>query len=108
MIKKIIFISFFSLIITYLTLLIPREVSVTRADILGCEKSCQIVAAGFPMPYLIDGYTSPVGSISMNPLLIFFTNTDIISIQNFFINLISWYIILNYSLVKLNKRKGKL
>ena len=55
MIKRIIFFTFFSFIITYLTLLIPREVTVTRADILGCEKSCQIVAAGFPMPYLIDG-----------------------------------------------------
>ena len=95
MIKRIVLMSFFSFLITYLTLLIPREVTVTRADILGCEKSCQIVAAGFPIPYLIDGYTSPIGSISINPLMILLTKTDIFSVKNFSFNFIFWYIILN-------------
>ncbi len=108
MIKRIIFFTFFSFIITYLTLLIPREVTVTRADILGCEKSCQIVAAGFPMPYLIDGYTSPIGSISINPLIIIFTKTDVFSTENFFINLIVWYILLEVLTSTTIRKKRKI
>jgi hypothetical protein len=106
MIKRIVFFTFFSFIVTYLTLLIPREVTVTRADILGCEKSCQIVAAGFPIPYLIDGYTSPIGSISMNPLIIIFTKTDVFSIKSFFINFIFWYITLKI-LTSITIRKAR-
>jgi len=93
MIKRIIFNIFFSFFITYLTLFIPREVTVTRTNVLGCETSCEIVAAGFPMPYLVDGYTSPVGSISQNPLIVILTNTDIFSREYFFINIAFWYII---------------
>ena len=104
MIKNIVFTTFFSFIITYFTLLIPREVTVTRTDISGCEKSCQIVAAGFPMPYLIDGYTSPVGSISMNPLMIIFTKTDFFSIKDFLINFIFWYIVLKILISNISRK----
>ena len=37
---------------------ISRTVSATVPGIMGCEKSCQVAAAGWPLPYVID-YPGP-------------------------------------------------
>ena len=45
---------------------ISRTVSATVPGIMGCEKSCQVAAAGWPLPYVIDyPGLSPVGSASL-------------------------------------------
>lgn len=108
-IKRIVFTIFLSFFITYLTLFIPREITVTRSNVLDCEKSCEIAAAGFPIPYLVDGYTSPIGSISTNPIIILFTKTDIFFLGSFITNLLFWCIVTYLLLYKiLYKRKRKL
>ena len=91
MTRKIVLILLLTITTTYLTLFIPRTANATRLNIMGCEKSCEIVAAGFPLPYLYDGYTSPIGSLSLNPFIILLTNIDIFSILNFSINLLFWF-----------------
>jgi hypothetical protein len=92
--KKILFISCLAFLINYLSLFIPRTATVTRLDVMECEKSCDVIAGGFPLPYVIDGNTSPIGSISKNPLIIIFTNVDSFILTNFFINYLFWLIVI--------------
>ena len=73
---------------------------------MGCEKLCTVVAGGFPLPYLIDGYNSPIGTISKNPLIIFFTNTDTFLLKNYILDYIFWFFII-YMILNFIKNKLK-
>lgn len=53
----------------------------------------EVIAGGFPLQFLIDGETSPVGSITINPLFIFI-GIDQFVILNFFIDYVFWISIL--------------
>jgi len=107
--KKLIFYSLsLALLTTYSSLFIPRAIEVTRSNVMGCEKVCEVTSGGFPVPYIIDGYTSPTGSISQNPLILLFTNTDVFLIKYFLIDYFFWFImiliLLNFKR-KISKRK---
>lgn len=42
---------------------VPRTVTATYPDIMGCERGCEVAAAGFPLPFIVDyPGLSPVGS----------------------------------------------
>lgn len=69
------------------------NIEVNRPDIMGCESICSIVGGGFPFPYIIDGYTSPIGTISKNPFIIIFTRTDIFLLKNYIFDYIFWLVI---------------
>ena len=79
-----------ALLLTYLSLLIPAKVTVVRAGSMDCEQGCQVVAAGFPKPYLVDGIISPVGSVSMNPLDLFLAPLDDFILVNFLMSYVFW------------------
>lgn len=79
-----------ALVLTYLSLLVPAQTQVVRPEIMGCEQGCPVVAAGFPMPYVVDGIISPVGSVSMNPFDLFLVPLDEFVLTNFIISYIFW------------------
>ena len=79
-----------ALVLTYLSLLVPAQTQVMRPEIMGCEQGCQVAAAGFPMPYVVDGVISPVGSVSMNPFDLLFIHLDEFVLINFVISYIFW------------------
>ena len=67
--KKFLYFNFLAIILTYVSLLYQKNILVDRivVDKLG---EVEVIAGGFPLQFLIDGETSPVGSISINPLFI--------------------------------------
>jgi len=69
--KKFLYFNFLVIILTYVSLLYQKNILVDRivVDKLG---EVEVIAGGFPLQFLIDGETSPVGSISINPLLFFY------------------------------------
>ena len=79
-----------ALLLTYLSLLISMKVTVVRAGSMDCEQGCDVVAAGFPKPYLVDGIISPVGSVSMNPIDLFLAPLDEFIFVNFVICYVFW------------------
>lgn len=79
-----------ALVLTYLSLLVPAQTQVMRPEIMGCEQDCQVAAAGFPMPYVVDGVISPVDSVSMNPFDLLFIHLDEFVLINFVISYIFW------------------
>ena len=83
-------IALIALLLTYLSLLIPAKVNVVRVGSMDCEQGCQVVAAGFPKPYVVDGIISPVGSVSMNPLDLFLAPLDEFILVNFLISYVFW------------------
>lgn len=83
-------ISFLALILTFCSLFVDTETQVTRHDLMGCEESCLVAAAGFPKPFVLDGYVSPIGSISKDPLSILFLREDEFSLKNFLISYFFW------------------
>ncbi|TEU24180.1 hypothetical protein [Alkanindiges illinoisensis] len=90
--KKIKFIRWMlvALILTYLSLLVPAQAQVVRPEIMGCEQGCPVVAAGFPMPFLVDGVISPVGSVSINPLVVLFVHLDEFVPSSFAVSYLFW------------------
>lgn len=55
-----------ALLAALLSSLVPREVFVVLPWDMGCDKGCMMVAAGWPMAYLVDhDGISPVGSVSL-------------------------------------------
>ncbi|XID75045.1 hypothetical protein ACF3NA_00230 [Alkanindiges sp. WGS2144] len=79
-----------ALVLTWLSLLVPAEVQVTRPGTLDCEQGCEIIAAGFPKPFIVDGVISPVGSVSMNPLSLFLAPLDEFIWCSFIISYVFW------------------
>ncbi|AVI39277.1 hypothetical protein CSB68_4152 (plasmid) [Acinetobacter baumannii] len=67
--KKILYFNFLAIILTYVSLLYQKNILVARIVVDKLEK-VEVIAGGFPLQFLIDGETSPVGSISINPLFI--------------------------------------
>jgi hypothetical protein len=53
----------------------------------------EVIAGGFPLLFLIDGETSPVGSISINPVFIFI-GMDQFVFLNFFVDYLFWISVL--------------
>lgn len=82
-----------ALILTYVSLLIPAQTQVVRPEVMDCEQGCPVVAAGFPMPFLVDGVFSPVGSVSINPFNILFIHLDEFVFINFIISYIFWLVL---------------
>lgn len=82
--KKFLYFNFLAIILTYVSLLYQKNILVDRivVDKLG---EVEVIAGGFPLQFLIDGETSPVGSISINPLFIFI-GMDQFVFLNFFID----------------------
>lgn len=79
-----------ALVLTGLTLLVPTQTQIVRADTMGCEQGCLVAAAGFPMPFLVDGVVSPVGTISINPFDILFIHLDEFVLINFLVSYMFW------------------
>ena len=79
-----------ALVLTYLSLLVPAQVHISRAGTMDCEQGCQVAAAGFPVPYVVDGIISPVGSVSMDPFNLLFIHLDEFVLINFVISYIFW------------------
>lgn len=79
-----------ALVLTYLSLLVPAQVHISRPGTMDCEQGCQVAAAGFPMPYVVDGIISPVGSVSMDPFNLLFIHLDEFVLINFVISYIFW------------------
>jgi hypothetical protein len=49
----------------------PGRARATYSEIMGCERSCEVAAAGWPMPYLIDyPGISVVGSANLSGALL--------------------------------------
>lgn len=54
-----------------LSSLVPGAVSATYSEIMGCELSCRVAAAGWPFPYLVDyPGISVVGSADLSGALV--------------------------------------
>lgn len=54
------------LLLTLLSTAAPRTVAMTYPDIMGCEQSCEVAAAGFPVAFIVDyPGLSPVGSADL-------------------------------------------
>ncbi len=60
--KKILYFNFLAIILTYVSLLYQKNILVARIVVDKLEK-VEVIAGGFPLQFLIDGETSPVGSI---------------------------------------------
>ncbi len=90
--KKFLYFNCLSFIFTYVSLFYQKYILVDRivVDKLGKVK---VIGGGFPLQFLIDGETSPVGSISINPLFIFI-GMDQFVFLNFFIDYLFWISIL--------------
>lgn len=90
--KKILYFNCLAIILTYISLLYQKYILVDRivVDKLG---KVEVIAGGFPLQFLIDGETSPVGSISIDPVFIFIGMDQFIFI-NFFIDYLFWISIL--------------
>lgn len=65
--KKILYLNILSFIITYISLIYQRYILVDRIVVDKLEK-VEVIAGGFPLQFLVDGYISPVGSIGIDPL----------------------------------------
>lgn len=79
-----------ALVLTCLTLLVPTQTRIVRPDIMGCAQGCPVAAAGFPLPFLVDGVVSPVGTISINPFDILFIHLDEFVLINFVVSYLFW------------------
>ena len=90
--KKILYFNFLEIILTSVSLLYQKNILVARIVVDKLEK-VEVIAGGFPLQFLIDGETSPVGSISINPLFIFI-GMDQFVFLNFFIDYLFWVSIL--------------
>lgn len=60
--KKILYFNFLAIILTYVSLLYQKNILVARIVVDKLEK-VEVIAGGFPLQFLIDGETSPVGSV---------------------------------------------
>lgn len=103
--KKVLYFNCLSFIFTYLSLFYQKYTLVDRivVDKLG---EVEVIAGGFPLQFLIDGETSPVGSISINPLFIFI-GMDQFVFLNFFIDYLFWISILFAFYIILKRYKLK-
>ena len=103
--KKILYFNFLAIILTYVSLLYQKNILVARIVVDKLEK-VEVIAGGFPLQFLIDGETSPVGSISINPLFIFI-GMDQFVFLNFFIDYLFWLVCLLGCYLFLRKTKMK-
>lgn len=102
---KILYFNCLEIILTYMSLLYQKYILVDRIVVDKLEK-IEVIAGGFPLQFLIDGETSPAGSISIDPISIFI-GMDQFVFFNFFIDYLFWIIFLFtfYMIVKNYKTK---
>lgn len=103
--RKILYFNCLVIILTYISLLYQKYILVDRIVVDRLEK-VEVIAGGFPLQFLIDGETSPVGSISIDPVFILI-GMDQFVFLNFFINYLFWISVLFifYMIVKNYKTK---
>ncbi|AZB90216.1 hypothetical protein DKE41_004510 [Acinetobacter pittii] len=82
--KKILYFNCLVIILTYISLLYQKYILVDRIVVDKLEK-IEVIAGGFPLQFLIDGETSPAGSISIDPVFILI-GMDQFVFLNFFID----------------------
>lgn len=75
-----------------MSLLYQKYILVDRIVVDKLEK-VKFIAGGFPLQFLIDGETSPVGSISIDPIFILI-GMDQFVFLNFFIDYLLWISVL--------------
>lgn len=64
--------------LTYLSLLVPGQVSAVCGN-LGVPEYCPVLAYGFPLPFLADSQgISPVGSVARDPLSLLIGQDDLL------------------------------
>jgi hypothetical protein len=67
-----------TLLLTYLSLLVPGRVTAVCAN-LGVPEYCPVLAYGFPLPFLADSQgISPVGSVARDPLSLLIGEDDLL------------------------------
>jgi hypothetical protein len=103
--KKILSFNCLSIILTYISLLYQKNILIDRIVVDKLE-NVKVIAGGFPLQFLIDGETSPVGSISINPLSILI-GMDQFVFLNFFIDYLFWLVCLLVCYLFLGKTKVK-
>ncbi|KQW99756.1 hypothetical protein ASC84_19900 [Acinetobacter sp. Root1280] len=65
--KKVLYFNCLALIFTYISLFYQKNIFVDRIVVDELAK-VEVIAGGFPFQFLVDGETSPVGSIGISPL----------------------------------------
>lgn len=103
--RKLLYFNFLAIILTYISLLYQKYILVERIVVDKLEK-IEVIAGGFPLQFLIDGETSPAGSINIDPVFIFI-GMDQFVFLNFFIDYLFWISVLFtfYMVVKNYKTK---
>jgi hypothetical protein len=92
-----------ALVITLLSSAFPYEVLQVREGSDYCSKGCRLIAASWPITYLVDGYgRSPAGSVH---LLMGLTGDDDLFIGLMGIDILLWLIV-SLSLHSLWQRKA--
>jgi hypothetical protein len=84
-------IGFFSIMLTILSSIVPGERTEHYGDILSCVPQCQVVAAGFPFPYIADyPGLSPVNSADLFGVMI---GVDKFRFDAFCIDAVAYFIL---------------
>jgi hypothetical protein len=79
----------FAAIATLASSLIRQDVRTTYPEIFSCERSCQVAAAGWPFPYLVDyPGLSPSGSADLGGAVL---GADKLWIGSLGATFISWF-----------------
>jgi hypothetical protein len=90
--KKIILYCLVALFAALFSSLVPRDVEVVIPGTEDCHAGCTLVAAGWPLAYLVDSRaTSPRGSVS---LLGGFIGIDDIQKSDFLLTFLFWLAVL--------------
>lgn len=89
---KILYFNCLAIILTYMSLLYQKYILVDRIVVDKLEK-IEVIAGGFPLQFLIDGETSPAGSISIDPVFILIGMDQFVCL-NFFIDYLFWISVL--------------
>jgi hypothetical protein len=90
--KKLSFLltSFFAILLTILSSIVPGERTEHYSDILGCVPKCQVVAAGFPIPYIADyPGLSPTHSADLLGAIL---GTDRFRLDAFCVDVVAYFI----------------
>lgn len=99
MLKNTLITVFLAFIFIYLSLFKVSQASVTRPEIMGCEQSCLVVAAGFPKAFVLDGVVSPINRISIDPLSLFLIKEDEFAPKNFALSFLFWFAVAGFLVV---------
>ena len=55
-----------AIVLLFVSAFIPNTIETNYSDIMGCEQSCTVDAAGYPLPFIVDyPGLSPAGSADL-------------------------------------------